>query len=67
MPPAGMPRPELAQRVRSRLVEVVTTSREEYSASAIAVGLGWTALATLLLVLLLWLVRRLQARIAIVR
>ena len=60
---AGVARPELARRTRDRLVEIVTTSREEYSASAIAIGLGWTTLATLLLVILLWQVRRLHRRV----
>jgi small-conductance mechanosensitive channel len=60
---AGLSRPELARRVRDRVVDVVTTSREEYSASAIAIGLGWTGLATLLLVCLLWQVRRLHRRV----
>ena len=60
---AGRPRLEFARRVRDRLVEVVTSTREEFSVWSIALGLGWAALATAILVALLWLLSRLGPRV----
>jgi small-conductance mechanosensitive channel len=64
---AGRPRTEYAQQARDRLVEVVTTTREEFSSWAIAIGLAWAALATMILAALFWLLMRLgrgvQARV----
>jgi small-conductance mechanosensitive channel len=60
---AGRPRAEYAQQARDRLVEVVTTTREEFSPGAIAVGLAWAALATLILMVLLRLLTRLARRV----
>ena len=60
---AGWPRPELARQVRERLVEVVTSTREEFSAWSIAVGLAWGALATTVSAALLWLLARIYRRV----
>ncbi len=60
---AGRPRPEFARQVRDRLVEVVTSTREEFSVWSIAIGLGWAALATTVLAALLWLLARLGSRV----
>jgi small-conductance mechanosensitive channel len=60
---AGRPRPEFARQVRDRLVEVVTSTREEFSVWSIAIGLGWAALATAILAALLWLLARLGSRV----
>ena len=60
---AGWPRPELARQVRERLVEVVTSTREEFSAWSIAVGLAWGALATTASAALLWLLARIYRRV----
>jgi small-conductance mechanosensitive channel len=59
----GQPRPEYARQVRDRLVEIVTTTREELSAWATAVGLLWAAVATTILVALLVLLARLRRRV----
>ena len=63
----GRPRAEVAQQVRDRLAEVVTSTREEFSAGAIALGLAWAALATAISAVLLWLLartyRRVQSRV----
>jgi small-conductance mechanosensitive channel len=62
----GRLRPEFAAEVRDRLVVVISSTRAEFSARSIAVGLAWAALATALLAVLVWLVvrasRRLEAR-----
>ncbi len=60
---AGRPRPEFAQQVRDRLVEVVASTREEFTVGSIAIGLGWAALATAILAALLWLLARLGPRV----
>ncbi len=59
----GRPRAELAQQVRDRLVEVVTSTREEFSAWSIALGLAWAALATAISAALLWLLARIYRRV----
>jgi small-conductance mechanosensitive channel len=58
----GRSRSELAREVRERLVAVITATREEFSMSSIAAGLGWTLLATTMLALLLWLLARVSGR-----
>ena len=60
---AGRPRPEFARQVRDRLVEVVTSTREEFSVWSIAIGLVWAALATTILAAVLWLLARLVPRV----
>ena len=59
----GRTRVELAQQVRDRMVEVVTSTREEFSAWSIAIGLAWAALATAILAVLLWLLARMYRRV----
>ncbi len=59
----GRPRAELAQQVRDRLVEVVTSTREEFSAWSIALGLAWAALASAISAALLWLLARIYRRV----
>ena len=59
----GQPRAELAQQVRDRLVEVVASTREEFSAWSIALGLAGAALATAIAAVLLWLLARIYRRV----
>lgn len=59
----GRPRAEYARQVRDRLVTIVTSTREEFTALAIVIGLGWAILATAMLTLALWLLRRAGRRI----
>ena len=59
----GRPRAEFAQQVRDRLVEVVTSTREEFSAWSIAIGLAWAALATAISAALLRLLARIYRRV----
>ena len=59
----GRPRAEYSRQIRDRLVDVITTTREEFSVSSIAIGVGWTALATGILAVLLWLLARVRRRI----
>ncbi len=58
----GRPRALYARQVRDRLVEVISTTREEFSVWSTAIGLAWTALATAILAVLLWLLARLGRR-----
>ena len=59
----GRTRVELARQVRDRMVEVVTRTREEFSAWSIAAGLAWAALATAILAVLLWQLARMYRRV----
>jgi small-conductance mechanosensitive channel len=59
----GRPRSEYAREVRDRLVEIIGRTREEFSAWAIAIGLGWAVLATGLLAVLWWLLARVRRQI----
>jgi small-conductance mechanosensitive channel len=59
---AGMRRPDFARQVRDRIVEVVSSTREEFSVGSIAIGLAWAVLASIVLAILLWLLARLSAR-----
>jgi small-conductance mechanosensitive channel len=58
----GQPRPEFARQVRNRLVDVVITTRHEFSTASILIGLVWAALATVLVALLLRLLARVRRR-----
>jgi small-conductance mechanosensitive channel len=58
----GRLRAEFAREVRERLVVVITSTREEFSAASIVIGLAWAALATILLAVLVWLVVRVSQR-----
>ena len=59
----GRPRALYARQVRDRLVEVISTTREEFSVWSTAIGLAWAALATAMLAVLLWLLARLGRRL----
>ena len=59
----GRPRAQYARQVRDRLVEVISTTREEFSVWWTAIGLAWAALATAMLAVLLWLLARLGRRL----
>src|SRR5262245_26932341 len=63
----GQPRSLLARQIRDRLAEVIVTTREEFSVTAIARGVGWALAATAVLGLLLRLLaratRRVEARV----
>ena len=56
----GRPRGQYAREVRDRLVEVISTTREEFTVWSTAIGLAWAALATAMLAVLLWLLARLS-------
>jgi small-conductance mechanosensitive channel len=60
---SGQPRAAFARQVLNRLVEVIATTREEFSGWSIVVGLGWVALASGSLAALLTLLGRLRRRI----
>src|SRR5262245_24351357 len=45
----GQPRPELARQIRARLVQVILTTRAEFSPASIAIGLGWALVAAMAL------------------
>jgi small-conductance mechanosensitive channel len=58
----GRPRQEFARDIRDRLVEVVISTREEFTVGAVVLGLALAALATVILGVMLWLVARLRRR-----
>jgi hypothetical protein len=59
----GQPRAAYARQVRDRLVDVIATTREEFSGWSIAIGLGWVVLASGSLAVLLTLLGRLRRRV----
>jgi small-conductance mechanosensitive channel len=59
----GRSRAEFAQQVRDRLVDVVASTRDEFSLWSILMGATWAALATAILGVLLWLVARVRRRV----
>ncbi len=59
----GQPRAPYARQVRDRLVDVISTAREELSVQSISIGLAWAALAAAILAVLLWLLARMARRV----